>query len=113
MSCIRPLLQYSDSVWDNCSSDSKKQLKSIHIEPAIIISGATKLCSIEKLFIDLGWETLRSCHSKRKLVLLYKILCVLAPNHLSELLPPLVQETTTYILRNFDNIQDYRAHSIL
>ena len=60
ISYIRPLLEYSDSVWDNCSPDSKKRLEAIHTEAARIIVGATKLCSIEKLLTDLGWETLQS-----------------------------------------------------
>ena len=30
----RPLIEYSDSVWDNCSTESKNQLESIHIEAA-------------------------------------------------------------------------------
>ena len=42
-----------------------------------------------------------------------QILHGLAPDFLSELVPPLVQETTTYNLRNSDNIQNYRAHSNL
>ena len=113
ISYIRPLLEYSDSVWDNCSPDSKKQLEAIHTEAARIIVGATKLCSIEKLLNDLGWETLQSRRNKHKLVLLYKILHGLAPDYPSELVPPLVQETTTYNLRNSDNVQNYRAHSDL
>ena len=43
ISYIRPLLEYSDSVWDNCSTGSKKQLEAIHTEAARIIVGATKL----------------------------------------------------------------------
>ena len=38
----------------NASVDSKKQLDAVHIEDARIITGATKLCSIEKLLSDLG-----------------------------------------------------------
>ena len=41
ISYIRPLLEYSDSVWDNCSPDSKKQLEAIYTEAARIIVGAT------------------------------------------------------------------------
>ena len=98
----RPLLEYSDSVWGNCSSDSKKQLVAIHTEAARIIAGATELCSIQKLLT----ETLQSRHNKHKLVLLYKILHGLVPDYLSELVPPLVQETpiTSEIS---DNVQNY------
>ena len=61
---VRPLLEYCDSVWDNASVDSKKQLDAVHIEAARIITGATKLCSIEKLqsysLTILGWESLHN-----------------------------------------------------
>ena len=113
ISFIRPLLEYSDSVWDNCSSESKKQLEAIHTESARIVSGATKLCSIEKLFVELGWESLQSRQNKHKLILFYKIFHGLTPDYLYDLVPPLVQDTTSYNLRNSDNIQNYRARSNL
>ena len=50
---IRPLLEYSDVVWDNCSTATKKQLDAIHVEAARIISGATKLCGIDKYLLIL------------------------------------------------------------
>ena len=108
-----PLLEYSDSVWGNCFSDSKKHLEPFHTEAARIIVAATKLCSIEKLLTDLGWENLQSRRNEHKLVLLYKILHGLAHDCLSELVSPLVQETTTYNLRISYNVQNYRAHSNL
>ena len=125
ISCIRPLLEYSDSVWDNCSSDSKKQLEAIHTEAARIIVGATELCSIEKLLSALGWETLQSRHNKHKLVLLYKILYGLVPDHLSELVPPSpppplfkkLLHITSEILTMFKTIEpiqtSFLAHSFL
>ena len=60
---------------------------------------------IDKLFVEMGGESLQSRRSKHKLVLFYKILHGLAPDYLYDLLPPLVQETTTYNLRNSVNIQ--------
>ena len=45
VSFIRPLLEYCDSVWDNSSTEAKKQLEAIHIEAARTITGATKLCT--------------------------------------------------------------------
>ena len=35
-----------------------KKLDTINIEAARIITGATKLCSIQKLLSVLGWDTL-------------------------------------------------------
>ncbi|MCG8078251.1 MAG: reverse transcriptase family protein, partial [Candidatus Thiodiazotropha taylori] len=83
---IRPLLEYSDAVWDNCSNEAKRQLESVHTEAARIITGATKLCSIEKLLLDLGWESLQSRRNKHKLVLFYKALNGLTPSYLSDLI---------------------------
>ena len=110
---VRPLLEYSDSVWDNCSNDCKRQLESIHNEAARIVSGATKLCSIEKMLADLGWESLHDRRQKHKLVIFYKIVNSLVPDYLSNLLPPLVQERTTYSLRNANDIRSIHAHTNL
>ena len=110
---IRPLLEYSDVVWDNCSTASKKQLNAIHIEAARIVSGATKLCGIDKLFDELGWEHLQARRDKHKLIVFYKILHGLAPDYLSDLVPPLVQDTTSYNLRNSDHIQNIYANTNL
>ena len=91
---IRPLLEYSEVVWDNCSTATKKQLDAIHVEAARIISGATKLCGIGKLFADLGWESLQARPDKHKLIVFFKILQGLTPNYLSDMVPPLVQDPT-------------------
>ncbi|MEW8544911.1 MAG: reverse transcriptase family protein [Candidatus Thiodiazotropha sp.] len=113
ISFIRPLLEYCDSVWDNASSESKKQLDAIHIEAARTITGATKLCAIDKLFADLGWESLQSRRNKHKLVIFYKIMNGLTPDYLSDLVPPLIQDTTHYNLRNSNDTQTLHANTNL
>ena len=112
-SFILPLLEYCDSVWDNASLESKKKLDGIHIEAGRIITGATKLCSIEKLLVELGWDTLQSRRNKHKLVTFYKIIHGLSPNYLQNLVPPLVQETNNYNLRNANNIQTFASNTNL
>ena len=92
ISFIRPLLEYSDSVWDNCSNETKKQLDAIHIEAGRIITDATKLCSTEKLFAELGWESLQERRTKHKLIIFYKIINDLTPIYITDLVPPLVQD---------------------
>ena len=91
----------------------KKQLDSIHIEAARIITGATKLCSINKLFVDIGWDSLQNRRNKHKLVIFYKIMNGLTPDYLSGCVPPLVQDTTTYNLRNSNDIQSLHANTNL
>ena len=110
---VCPLLQYSDIVWDNCYSESKKHLDAIHVEAARIVTGGTKLCSIDKLYSELGWDSLQSRRNKHKLITLYKILHGLTPNYLLDLMPLTVQETSRYIPRNFDHFQSYRANTNL
>ena len=112
-SFIRPLLEYTDTVWDNATLESEKQLEAVRNEAARIITGGTKLCSISKLLADLGWETLQERRSKHKLVILYKMVNGSAPEYLQTLVPPIVQNTTTHNLRNSDDIRNFRARTNL
>ena len=114
ISLIRPLIVYSDAVWDTCSTESKKkQLDLIHHEAARIITRGTKLCSIQKLLSKLGWETLQERRSNHKLVIFYKVINGLTTDYLSDLLPPIVQYNVTYNLRNANNMRSLRARTNL
>ena len=53
MAFVRPLLEYSDAVWDNCSLETKKQLDAIHVEAAQIITGATNYAVLKSSFLIL------------------------------------------------------------
>ena len=46
---IRPVLEYADVVWDNCTKYEEEELKKIQLEAARIVTGTTKLVSIDKL----------------------------------------------------------------
>ena len=59
-SFIRPVIEYSDVVWDNCTLCEANELEKIQIEAARIVTGATKLVSIDSLYSETGWETLAS-----------------------------------------------------
>ena len=113
ISFILPLLEYCDSVWDNASYESKKKLDAIHTEAGRIISGATNLCSVEKLLVEVGWDSLQNRRSKHKLVIFYKIAPHLSLNYLRDLIPPLVQDTSNYNLRNANNIQTFASNTNL
>ena len=64
---IRLLLEYSDIMWGNSSTETQKQLDAIHSEAGRLI-GATKLCNIDKIYSNLGWESLQSRRNKQSLV---------------------------------------------
>ena len=94
---IRPLLEYSDDVLDNCSVETKPLLDAAHVEAARIVTGATKLYSNERLFMELGWESLQTRGNKQKLTIFYKIMHGLAPPYLSDRIPLLsTKQTTTF-----------------
>ena len=109
ISFVRPLLEHCDLVWDNTTTESKKQLDAIHIEAARIITGATKLCSISLLLSDLGWEPLQDRRNQHKLIIFYKIIHGLTTTYLTNIAPPLIQETTDYNLRNTNDFRTLHA----
>ncbi|MEW8548357.1 MAG: hypothetical protein AB2693_33045 [Candidatus Thiodiazotropha sp.] len=57
---IRPILEYADAVWSNCTQYEINELEKIQNEAARIVSGATKLVSINALIHECGWETVKS-----------------------------------------------------
>ena len=97
---IRPLLEYGNIIWDNCSQENKKSLENIQLDALRISTGATNLCSVQKLYNETGFQTLESRRKKQKLCQLYKITNNLTPEYLKRLLPPRVQEQSRYHLRN-------------
>ena len=102
---IRPILEYDNEIWDNCTQDEKDDLEKIQIEAARIATGTTKLISIENLYSEIGWETLETRRKKQKLVLFYKMINDLTPLYLSTIIPFTITETSHYNLRNANDIR--------
>ena len=100
---IRLLYEYANIIWDNCSIENKRNLECIQIEAACIITGATKLCSIQKLYDDTGIQTLQKRRNNHKLFQLYKSLNRSTPQYLQSLIPQRVQNISRYQLRNMSN----------
>ena len=107
------ICRYSTGIcrWDNCTQQEKQELEKIQIEAARISSGATKLVSLQKLYDEIGWETLETRRRKHKLVLFYKMFYKLSPLYLSSLVPQLVQNASRYSLRNANNVQTIVSHT--
>ena len=100
---IRPLIEYGNIIWDNCSKENKKALENIQLDAQRISTGATKLCSVQKLYNETGYETLETRRKKQKLCQMYKITHNLTPDYLKRLLPPRIQDQSRYQLRNPNN----------
>ena len=66
---IRPILEYADIVWCNLTKYEENELEKIQLEAARIVTGTTKLISLENLYKETGWETLNSRRQQHKLSL--------------------------------------------
>ena len=60
ISAIRPRLEYADVVWNNCTRYEVNALEKLQLEAARIVTGATKLVSLEVLYNETGWESLET-----------------------------------------------------
>lgn len=110
---VRPILEYSDIIWDNCTQYEKDELDKIQLEAARIVSGTTKLVSSASLYMELGWESLSSRRRKHKLVMFYKMINGLCPDYLAEMVPERVSQISSYNLRNSDDYLTIRTSSQL
>ena len=104
ISFIRPILEYGDVVWDNYTQQEKQDIEKIQIEAARIVTGTTKLVSINSLYKETGWETLETRRKNHKFTLFFKIINDLAPQYLSDLVPATIDSSLIYNLRNSNNI---------
>ena len=112
-SFIRLLLEYADVVWDNCTQHEANELEKIQTKAARIVTGATRLVSIDSLRTETGWETLASRRHKHKLLLFFKMKSELPPSYLTSLVPPSGGANSAYNLRNANSIETVQANSQL
>ena len=112
-SFIRPILEYGDYIWDNCTSEEKEKIEKIQIEAMRIVTGATKLTSIEKLYLETGWEKLTERRRKHKLCTFYKMINSQSPLYLQNLVPQTTDERQNYNLRSATNFSNIRARTKL
>ena len=110
---IRPLLEYADVIWDNCTQYEKDDLEKIQIEAARIATGTTKLVSLNNLYKEICWDKLQKRRDDYKLTLFYKMYNNLTPLYLSSLIPQQVEAISQYNLRNAQDIRNIRARTNL
>ena len=97
---ILPVLEYASEVWDGFSQSDIQRLESLQLEAARIACGLPVFCKKEYVYLESELEPLETRRERKKLVLFYKMHNRLVPSYLSDLLPPLVSQTTNYPLRN-------------
>ena len=91
-------LDYGDIIYDNSSNATFSQMiESVQYNAASAITGAIHGFSRDKLYKELGFESLHDRRWFRKLCFYYKIRHNMCPLHLTDLLP--ILKTCCYSLR--------------
>ena len=87
-SFIRPHLDYGDIIYDKAYNESfHAKLESLQYNASLAITGAIKGSSTEKIYEELGLETLKSRPWYRKMIFLYKVLKNDSPSYLFQNIP--------------------------
>ena len=103
ISFTRPILEYGNGIWDNCQQYEKDDLVKIQIEAARTATGTTILVSIVSLYSEIGWNTLETHRKKANIGSFLQNGKHLTSFYLSSFIPPTVNETSRYNLRNANN----------
>jgi hypothetical protein len=108
---IRPVMEYADCVWDGCSVYLSNLLEILQYESAIIVTGALKGSSKQRLLSELCWEEMKTRRLFHKLTLFYKIVKGYTPSYLRSLLPPKVCEMSRFSLRSGNNFSLFKVRT--
>ena len=101
-SFLRPHLDYGDVIYDRAFNESfQNKLESVQYNAALAITGAIRGSSREKLYQELGLESLKSRRWYRKLCLFFKLKKNKHPSYLFDMIPKVLSTRTT---RNHNNI---------
>ena len=98
-SFVRPLLDYADIIYDKPYNESfKEKLEAVQYNACLAITGAIRGTSRERLYRELGLETLNNRRWSRKLFFFHKIIKGFSPSYLQKILC-------------FRNVQHYQTRS--
>ena len=103
---VRPYLDYGNILYEQAYNMSfHHKLESIQYNACLAITGAIRGASKEKIYQELGLESLQLRHWYRKLGNFYKIYKSKSPQYLFKLIP---EKTHAYAIRNVDNIPCFK-----
>ena len=66
-SFIMPHFDYADIIWDNCTETQANMLENLHLEAIRIIIGGVRGTSLQKLYEESGFSTLKERRRRHKL----------------------------------------------
>ena len=93
---LRPLIDYGDIVYDQPHNESfSEKLETVQYKAALAITGAIKGTSREKIYMELGLESLQDRRWYRRLCCMFKIMKEEAPKYLTNFIPKARQNIVT------------------
>ena len=93
---LRPLVDYGDIIYDQPQNESFcEKIESVQYRAALAITGAIQGTSRDKLYHELGLESLKSRRWYKRLSCMFKIMKREAPNYLINLIPRCEQTIRT------------------
>ena len=97
---LRPLLDYGDIIYDQPHNESAcEKRESVQYKVTSAITGAIQGTSREKIYQELGLESLRARRWYKCISCMFKIVKEETPNYLINLIPKIQQTTRTRINR--------------
>ena len=93
---LRPLIDYGDIIYDQPQNESFcEKLESVQYKAAVTITGAIQGTSQEKIYLELGLESLKNRRWYKRLCCMFKVMNEEAPKYLTNLIPKGQQTTVT------------------
>ena len=85
---LRPLIDYGDIIYDQPQNESFcDKLESVQYKAALAITGAIQGASREKIYQELGLESLKNRRWYKRLCCMFKIMNEEAPKYLTNMIP--------------------------
>ena len=84
---VRPHLDYGDVIYHNQRTDLMNLIEQVQYKAALLVSGCWHCTNREKLYDELGWESLSDRRWSRRMTMFYKILNGMAPSYLHDHVP--------------------------
>ena len=110
-SYIRPLLDYADIIYDQPNNAPLcDKIESVQYNAALAITGASRGTSRDRLYQELGLESLSDRRWYHRLVHIFKIVKGFCPQYLVSLLPPKqfsYNDTRNNLYKKFRTSTDY------
>ena len=85
---LRPLIDYGDIIYDQPQNESFcEKLESVQYKAVLAVTGAIQCTSHQKIYQELGLESLKSRRWYKHLSCMFKIMKEKTPNYLIKLVP--------------------------